>query len=65
MHPILSDWRILVSYLVMWLWRGDFRDLVTLSVCRLGIFASFFEAFKQYRGLSAWEKKPSTNDVVT
>jgi hypothetical protein len=51
----------LVSYLLLWPWRGDFRDLVTLSVCLLGILTSFFEAFKQYRGLSAWENKPSTH----
>jgi hypothetical protein len=48
---------ILFSYLILWPWRGDFRDLVTLVVCALGTFAFFFESYKQYRGLSVWKKK--------
>lgn len=47
---------ILASYLFLWTWRGDFRDLVTLAVCVFSIGAFFFEAFKQHRGLSIWQK---------
>jgi hypothetical protein len=43
---------ILVSYLVLWPWRGDFRDLVTVAVCFFSIIAFFFEAYKQYHGLT-------------
>ncbi len=48
---------ILVSYLIFWPWRGDFRDLVTVAVCLFSTLAFFFEAYKQYRGLSVWEKE--------
>ena len=48
---------ILVSYLIFWPWRGDFRDLVTVGVCLFSTLAFFFEAYKQYRGLSVWEKE--------
>lgn len=48
---------ILVSYLIFWPWRGDFRDLVTVGVCIFSTLAFFFEAYKQYRGLSVWEKE--------
>ena len=39
---------ILVSYLMFWPFRWDFRDIVTLLVCVFGAFAFFFEAYKQY-----------------
>jgi hypothetical protein len=48
---------ILVSYLIFWPWRGDFRDLVTVGVCIFSTLAFFFEAYKQYKGLSVWEKE--------
>lgn len=48
---------ILISYVAFWPWRGDFRDLVTLSVCLFSIAAFSFEAFKQYSGLSVWKKE--------
>jgi len=38
-------------------WRGDFRDSVSVSVTPSSIDALFFEAYKQYRGLSVWEKE--------
>ncbi len=42
---------IMVSYLILWPWRGDFRDLVTVSACLFSILAFFFEAYRQYIGL--------------
>ncbi|MGD2142687.1 MAG: helix-turn-helix domain-containing protein [Candidatus Bathyarchaeota archaeon] len=48
---------ILVSYILFWPWRGDFRDLVTLAVTLLSIAGFLFEAIKQYRGLSVWKKE--------
>ena len=48
---------VLVSYVLFWPWRGDFRDLVTVSVTLFSIAAFLFEAIKQYRGLSAWKKE--------
>ena len=48
---------VLVSYILFWPWRGDFRDLVTVSVTLFSIAAFLFEAVKQYRGLSAWKKE--------
>jgi hypothetical protein len=48
---------VLVSYVLFWPWRGDFRDLVTVSVTLFSIAAFLFEAVKQYRGLSAWKKE--------
>jgi hypothetical protein len=48
---------VLVSYVLFWPWRGDFRDLVTLSVTLFSIVAFLFEAVKQYRGLSVWKKE--------
>jgi len=48
---------ILVSYILFWPWRGDFRDLVTVSVTLFSIAAFLFEAVKQYRGLSVWRKE--------
>jgi len=48
---------VLVSYVLFWPWRGDFRDLVTVSVTLFSIAAFLFEAVKQYRGLSAWKNE--------
>ncbi|MGD2200608.1 MAG: helix-turn-helix domain-containing protein [Candidatus Bathyarchaeota archaeon] len=48
---------ILVSYVLFWPWRGDFRDLVTLAVTLFSIAGFLFEAIKQYRGLSVWRKE--------
>jgi hypothetical protein len=48
---------VLVSYVLFWPWRGDFRDLVTVSVTLFSIAAFLFEAVKQYRGLSVWKKE--------
>jgi len=48
---------VLVSYVLFWPWRGDFRDLMTLSVTLFSIAAFLFEAVKQYRGLSVWKKE--------
>jgi len=45
---------ILVSYVTFWPWRGDFRDIVTVSTCLFSIAAFFFEAYKQYRGLTVF-----------
>jgi hypothetical protein len=45
---------ILVSYLVLYPWRGDFRDLVTVAVCLFSVLAFFFEAYKQYHGLKVF-----------
>ncbi len=46
---------ILVSFLILWPWRGDFRDLVTVAVCLFSICAFFFEAYKQHRGLTVFK----------
>ncbi|MFQ6052618.1 MAG: hypothetical protein ACE5OO_00090 [Candidatus Bathyarchaeia archaeon] len=43
---------ILASYLYLWPFRWDFRDLVTLTVCIFSVLAFFFEAYRQYRGLN-------------
>lgn len=48
---------VLASYVLFWPWRGDFRDLMTLSVTLFSIAAFLFEAVKQYRGLSVWKKE--------
>lgn len=48
---------VLASYILFWPWRGDFRDLVTVSVTMFSIAAFLFEAVKQYRGLSIWKKE--------
>ena len=48
---------VLVSYVLFWPWRGDFRDLMTVSVTLFSIAAFLFEAVKQYRGLSAWKNE--------
>jgi hypothetical protein len=42
---------ILGSYLLLYPWRGDFRDLTVLSVILFSIIAFSFEALKQYRGI--------------
>ena len=46
---------IFLSYTILWPWRGDFRDLVTLAVCLFSTFAFFYEAYRQYHGLSAFK----------
>lgn len=46
---------MLVSYLLFWPFRWDFRDIVTLTVCVFGVFAFFFEAYKQYCNLSVFK----------
>ena len=48
---------VLASYILFWPWRGDFRDLVTVSVTLFSIAAFLFEAVKQYRGLSTWKRE--------
>jgi hypothetical protein len=48
---------LLISYMPFSHWRGDFRDSVSVSVTPSSIDALFFEAYKQYRGLSVWEKE--------
>ena len=48
---------VMVSYVVFWPWRGDFRDLVVLGVTLFSVSAFLFEAVKQYRGLSAWKRE--------
>jgi hypothetical protein len=48
---------VLASYVLFWPWRGDFRDLVTVSVTVFSIAAFLFEAIKQYRGLSVWKNE--------
>ncbi len=42
---------LLVSYVMYWPWRGDFRDLVTLFIGLFSAGAFLFEAVKQYCGL--------------
>jgi hypothetical protein len=42
---------ILFSYLILWPFRWDFRDLVVVSVSLFSIFALLFEAYNQYKGL--------------
>jgi len=45
---------ILASYLLLWPFRWDFRDLVTLAVCVFSILAFFAEAFRQHRRLTVF-----------
>jgi hypothetical protein len=47
---------LLVSYVIYWPWRGDFRDLVTLFIGIFSAGAFLFEAVKQYRGLDFMKK---------
>jgi hypothetical protein len=42
---------ILLSYLLFWPFRWDFRDLVVLVVTVFSISAFFLEAYNQYKGL--------------
>lgn len=46
---------ILASYLLLWPFRWDFRDLVTMTVCVFGTIAFFFEAYRQHRGLTVFK----------
>ncbi|MBD3173388.1 hypothetical protein GF326_13065 [Candidatus Bathyarchaeota archaeon] len=47
---------LLVSYVMYWPWRGDFRDLVTLFIGLFSAGTFLFEAIKQYRGLDFMKK---------
>jgi hypothetical protein len=47
---------ILISYVLYWPWRGDFRDLVTLFIGLISSSAFLFEAVKQYHGLDFMKK---------
>jgi hypothetical protein len=49
---------LMVSYVMYWPWRGDFRDLVTLFIGLFSAGAFLFEAVKQYRGLDFMKKEP-------
>jgi hypothetical protein len=42
---------ILVSYLILWPIRWDFRDLVVIFVSVFSMFTLFFEAYNQYKSL--------------
>jgi hypothetical protein len=42
---------VLASYLVLWPFRWDFRDLVVLLVTVFSVIAFSFEAYTQYRSL--------------
>jgi hypothetical protein len=46
---------IFISYLLFWPFKWDFRDIVTLTVCAIGVFAFFFEASKQHCNLSVYK----------
>jgi hypothetical protein len=48
---------VMFSYVAFWPWRGDFRDLVVLTVTLFSVSAFLFEAVKQYRGLSTWKRE--------
>jgi hypothetical protein len=48
---------LLVSYVMHWPWRGDFRDLVALFIGLFSAGAFLFEAIKQYRGLDFMKKE--------
>lgn len=49
---------LMVSYVSLWPWRGDFRDLATLFIGLFSACAFLFEAVKQYRGLTFMKKEP-------
>ncbi len=49
---------LMVSYVMYWPWRGDFRDLVTLFIGLFSAGAFLFEAVKQYRGLDFMKQEP-------
>jgi len=42
---------ILLTYLLLWPLRWDFRDLIIFFVTALSIIAFSFEAYNQYKGL--------------
>ena len=46
---------ILASYLILWPFRWDFRDLVTIAVCAFSVLAFFSEAYRQHRGLTVFK----------
>ncbi len=45
---------ILIAYLVLWPFRWDYRDMVTVAVCTFASAAFFLEAYIQYRNLRAY-----------
>ena len=49
---------LMVSYVMYWPWRGDFRDLVTLFIGLFSAGAFLLEAVKQYRGLDFMKQEP-------
>jgi hypothetical protein len=48
---------LIVSYLVYYPWRGDFRDLTVMFIGLFSTSAFIFEAIKQYRGLTFMKKE--------
>jgi hypothetical protein len=48
---------ILGSYLLLWPFRWDFRDLVVLLVTLFSIIAFFYEAYKQYQEIMHVHRK--------
>jgi hypothetical protein len=48
---------VLFTYVAIWPWWGDYRDLTVLGVTMFSILAFLFEAVKQYRGLSTWKRE--------
>lgn len=48
---------LLMSYIIYWPWRGDFRDLVALFIGLFSAGGFLFEAIKQYRGLDFMKKE--------
>jgi hypothetical protein len=48
---------VMFSYVTFWPWRGDFRDVVVLSVTLFSVSTFLFEAGKQYWGLSRWKRE--------
>jgi hypothetical protein len=48
---------LLISYVMYWPWRGDFRDLVAIFIGLFSAGAFLFEAIKQYRGLDFMKKE--------
>ncbi|UCH02321.1 MAG: hypothetical protein JSV20_00530 [Candidatus Bathyarchaeota archaeon] len=44
---------VLVSYLIFWPFRWDFRDLVVLFISVFSVLAFFFEAYSQLRGIKS------------
>ena len=47
---------LMVSYVSLYPWRGDFRDLTVMFIALFSAAAFLFEAVKQYRGLEFMRK---------